>query len=201
MKRLTHRSISLPALAILLLTACDPPAEVAGEGAATRTGSGGRSAESFCDDFRGRDIDELIVPDGELCVLEGARVDGSIKVGTGSTLIATGVYVDGNIQSEGSALVDVATSTIEGSVQIKQGREADVFDSIIGGDLQLDDMSGFLAATDNVVGGNLQAVENTGGLLIRDNDIDGNLQCKQNRPAPVGSGNRAASKEDQCERL
>jgi hypothetical protein len=43
-------------------------------------------------------------------------------------------------------------------------------------------------------------VGNRGGLLIQDNSMLGNPQCKEYRPAPVGSGNTAASKEDQCAR-
>jgi hypothetical protein len=41
-------------------------------------------------------------------------------------------------------------------------------------------------------------MENLGGALLYTNRIVGNLQCKQNQPAPDGSGNIAALKEDQC---
>jgi hypothetical protein len=36
---------------------------------------------------------------------------------------------------------------------------------------------------------------------VMTNRMNGNLQCKENIPARPGSGNRAASKEDQCARL
>jgi hypothetical protein len=49
-----------------------------------------------------------------------------------------------------------------------------------------------------MVGGNLQAFANSGGVTVIGNLIKGNLQCKENLPPPVGGGNRASSKEDQC---
>jgi hypothetical protein len=49
--------------------------------------------------------------------------------------------------------------------------------------------------------GNIQLEDNTGGITLNSNVTNGNLQCKQNQPAPVGSGNRAALKEDQCQSL
>ena len=62
-------------------------------------------------------------------------------------------------------------------------------------------MAAALVANANRIGGNLQAVGNRGGMVLTDNRIDGNLQCKENRPAPSGGGNIAASKEDQCAAL
>ena len=58
-----------------------------------------------------------------------------------------------------------------------------------------------MVARDNTVLANLQAVSNTGGVVIKNNTISENLQCKQNNPQPVGGGNSAGDKEDQCARL
>lgn len=60
---------------------------------------------------------------------------------------------------------------------------------------------GPLLAAGNRVNGNLQAFGNRGGVSLIGNAINGNLQCKENVPAPTGSGNTAASKEDQCRLL
>ena len=40
-----------------------------------------------------------------------------------------------------------------------------------------------------------------GGLVIENNYITENLQCKENNPPPVGGGNKAGDKEDQCAAL
>ncbi|MCC6170156.1 MAG: hypothetical protein IT329_23255, partial [Caldilineaceae bacterium] len=138
------------------------------------------------------------MPDGQSCVLTGTQAQGTVQVGTGATLQADGVTVNGNIQAEGAAAVTVADATVGGSIQIKQGGAATVTGVQVTGDIQFDENSGALAAGGNQVGGNLQAFKNSGGLAINNNTIGGNLQCKENNPAPTGSGNQAASLEDQC---
>ncbi|WP_425258267.1 hypothetical protein ACPOLB_22465 [Rubrivivax sp. RP6-9] len=144
-------------------------------------------------------LDTVVVPDGAACELFGTRLVGSIKSGALSTVVAVDVAVNGDLQADGSALVVVeGASSFGGSVQIKQGGAATVLDASITGDLQLDAMAGSLLADGNRIGGSLQAVGNRGGLALFDNTMDGNLQCKENQPAPTGSGNVAASKEDQC---
>lgn len=147
-------------------------------------------------------LDNVFVPDGATCVLQRTRLNGSLVVGTGATLLATSVSINGNIQAEGANSVTVnGSSMIGGSVQIVQGGSASVDRARVNGDLFFDENRGAVAASRNIVGGNLQAFQNTGGVRLLNNRINGNLQCKENMPAPTGSGNIAASKEDQCARL
>jgi hypothetical protein len=147
-------------------------------------------------------LDNVVVPDGRSCTLNGTRVEGNIKVLTGATLSASGVRVDGNIQAEGARAVYVNPgSFVGGSVQIVQGGAARVDRVTIEGDLQFFENRKALRATRNRIDGNLQAVSNTGGLYIAQNLIEGSLQCKQNTPPPRGGGNIAGDKEDQCARL
>lgn len=149
-----------------------------------------------------RSLDNIVVPDGQVCTLNGTRANGTLKVGRGASLQANGVRINGNLQAEGALQVNVGSgSTFGGSVQIKQGGGASIANSRIKGDLQFDENVYPLAATDNLIGGNLQAVKNFGGLTIERNVIDSVLECKENSPAPVGGGNSASSKVDQCARL
>ena len=147
-----------------------------------------------------RTVDNLRVPDGASCTLNGTYVKGTIKVGTNAVLQANNVRVVGNVQAEEARKVVVArNSRIGGSVQIVQGGIAKVNDSRINGDILFDDNGGQNAANRNIVGGSVQAFQNTGGVRIFDNRIDGNLQCKENSPRPVGNGNVVhGNKEDQC---
>jgi hypothetical protein len=128
-------------------------------------------------------VDNLRVPQGGSCTLNGTRVKGTVKVERSATLSARGVRVIGNVQGEHARRVDVIQgSRVGGSVQVKQGGAATVLDSHVTGDVQ--------------------AFQNTGGVRIARNRIDGNLQCKENRPAPTGGGNVVqGNKEDQCSRL
>lgn len=148
-------------------------------------------------------VDNLRVPDGATCTLEGTTVKGTVKVESRATLRAFDIRVVGNVQAENARRVVVRSgSRVGGSVQIVQGGSARIVNNRIGGDILFDDQRRALVANRNVVGGNLQAFQNMGGLEIRKNRIDGNLQCKGNDPAPVGGGNIVeGSKEDQCRRL
>jgi hypothetical protein len=150
-----------------------------------------------------RTVDNLRVPSGESCTLEGTTVKGTIKVSRNARLEAINVKVIGNVQGENARNVIVrGGSRVGGSVQIVQGASARVAYSRVNGDILFDDQDGKLSAVKNKIGGNLQAFQNTGGLIIRANVIDGNLQCKENDPAPTGGNNKVGgNKEDQCKRL
>lgn len=156
--------------------------------------------ESVCTGFIGAQrFENLDVPAGAHCTLNGTHIDGNIKVGLNATLQANGVTVGGNIQAEGATAVTVNNnSTVGGSIQIKQGGSATVDHVQVTGDIQLEANSGALLVAQNRAGGNIQIVQNRGGAAITDNRINGNLQCKENTPAPTGGRNQAASFEDQC---
>jgi hypothetical protein len=147
-------------------------------------------------------LDNIFVPDGATCTLEGTRAQGNVVVGTGATLIARSIKINGNVQAEGATRVAISgTSSVGGSVQLVQGGSVSVQRAIINGSLQMESNNGPISAVRNTIGADLQAFQNTGGVKLTKNRIDGNLQCKSNSPAPVGSGNQAASKEDQCAAL
>ncbi len=145
---------------------------------------------------------EIEVPAGQVCVLQGTRVEGNLKLGAGSVLDARDITVIGSLQADGAASVLVAgTSSFTGSVQLKQGGAATLLGLRIGGDLQINEHAGAVLAEANRASGNVQVMANRGGVTLLDNRAGGNLQCKDNLPAPQGSGNTAASLEDQCRSL
>ena len=150
-------------------------------------------------------VDNLLVPSGATCTLNGTKVEGTVKVESGARLYAEGIRVIGNVQSEGFKVVSLkAGSRVGGSVQLENGRSGGlgrVASTKINGDLQFFSNSARMVARGNTILANLQAVSNTGGLVIENNDIAENLQCKQNNPPPTGGGNTAGDKEDQCARL
>jgi hypothetical protein len=146
-------------------------------------------------------VDNLRVPSGATCTLNGTFVKGTVLVQTSATLRASNIRVVGNVQAEGANQVTVTGSRIGGSVQIKQGGGATLLRNTVNADIQYDEMRRLLRTNGNVVGGNVQIVKNFGGVEVNNNRIDGALQCKENSPAPTGSGNTASSKEDQCSRL
>jgi len=169
----------------------------------------GAPAAVSADDFtcRGtigtRTLDNVKVPRGATCTLDGTRVEGNIIVARNATLYAYGVLVDGNVQADEASRVRVlARSRVKGDIQVEDGGNARVRNSRVGGNIQLKSNEGRLIVARNTVGGDVQAFSNTGGVRIAYNVIDGNLQCKSNDPRPTGGNNRVeGSKEDQCRRL
>ena len=150
-------------------------------------------------------VDNLRVPSGAACTLNGTKVEGTIKVENNAKLYANGVRVIGNIQSEGFQAITVREgSKVGGSVQLKNGQSngsGKVVSTRINGDQQFEANEARMVARNNTIFGNLQAVGNTGGLVISGNTIAENLQCKENNPPPTGGGNKAGDKEDQCAAL
>ena len=127
-------------------------------------------------------VDNLRVPQGATCRLNGTTVKGTIYVSSSATLVATSVRVVGNVQAEGHRSVTLSGSSIGGSVQLKQG--------------------GTAAVRSNRVTGDIQSFSNRGSQTISSNRVNGNLQCKSNVPAPTGGGNIVqGNKEDQCRNL
>ena len=148
-------------------------------------------------------VDNLRVPQGASCRLEGTRIKGTIKVERNATLVAVGVRVVGNVQAEEAKRVVVSGySRVNGSIQLDDGGSALIRRTTIGGSLQMKVNAGKLVAERNVIDADLQAFSNSGGVEITSNRIDGNLQCKSNDPRPTGGGNLVqGNKEDQCRRL
>jgi hypothetical protein len=173
------------------------PTTAAGGGQA-----GGGTSPGSCDGSIGAEtVENVEVPAGATCTLEGTTVTGNVRVRRDATLDARRVRVDGDVQGENARAVNVTmSSSVDGNIQVEQGGSSNV--TRIDGDLQWESQRGRMVADGNVIGGNLQAESNRGGLAITGNRIDGNLQCQSNTPAPTGGGNRVeGDKEGQCARL
>ncbi len=127
-------------------------------------------------------LDNVRVPQGATCRLDGTVVQGTIKIENNARLYATDVRIVGNIQGENHRRVEVRSSRVGGSIQIVQGENA--------------------LLRNNRVGQDVQSFENNGTQRFTLNHINGNLQCKENVPAPTGGGNTVGgNKEDQCANL
>src|SRR5919106_213769 len=101
----------------------------------------------------GTTVDNLRVPQGASCTLNGTTVKGTVKVERGATLIANGVRVIGNVQAENALNVVVRDgSRIGGSVQIVQGGRARVATSRVNGDILYDENRRALYVLRNEVG-------------------------------------------------
>jgi subtilisin family serine protease len=126
--------------------------------------------------------DNLLVPTGVTCTLEGARIKGTVKVEEGATLNASGLYVNGSIQAKKAVSVNVSNSSFQGSFEMEEGGSAQLYGTQIMGSAKF--------------------IKNEGSLTISHNTIGGNLQCKENKLMPTGGNNLVqGNKEDQCSNL
>jgi hypothetical protein len=148
-------------------------------------------------------FDNVRVPRGATCTLNGTTIKGTLKIEGGGTLKASSIRVVGNIQGEGHRSVTInGTTRVGGSIQLDQGGWFKIDSARVTGSIQVKSNSGSSRLNRNVVNGDIQVFSHRNGISITSNRIDGNLQCKGNRPAPTGGGNVVqGNKEDQCRRL
>jgi len=148
-------------------------------------------------------VDNVRVPSGKSCTLDGTSVKGTVKVERDATLKAKGVRVIGNIQAENHRLVVVnGGSTVGGSIQVDQGGAYKVVGVKVTGSIQAKSNNGDSLLRNNRVNADIQVISHRNGVEISTNRVDGNLQCKENNPAPIGGGNVVqGNKEDQCKNL
>lgn len=197
--------------------------EVRSAGVAASAQGHGGMARTDCRGVVGAEtVEKVVVPSGAHCVLQGTRVTGDVEVrADAAVLIEAGARVGGSVRSAGANRVLVAGSNIDGGVQadgtsyvlvadgsavrggilLRSGGVVRVADATVTGDIEFQHNRGLVEGVHTRTSGNFHVVGNRGGVVLLGNRIGANLECTENAPAPGGSGNAAASKEDQCSRL
>jgi hypothetical protein len=133
-------------------------------------------------------LDNVVVPDGATCTLNGTNVTGSIKVGTGSSLFTNAATVGGNVQgTDAPQTVIMLDTNIGQSVHIEQavgritiGNAGCAVDPIVGIDVHLANNHGLIALCYLSVGNNMILQGNTRTMGIFHNDIGNNLIVQEN---------------------
>lgn len=185
-------SVSVTVLSLFAFAACDgaTPVDLDPEasGALALDGGNDGSAASAqgtyadaCDGTLGAiDVDDVEVPDGATCILDGTRVDGNVIVGDGATLDVIGAHIEGNIQAEDTHEVRTGQRTfVGGNIQVKRQAVVWIDDTVIDGDLQVEEGGASLVVYGTVIGGNLQ-FQKAASAIVEDSWIDGDLQMQEN---------------------
>lgn len=156
----------------------------------------------------GRYADNVYVPSGRTCTLDGAYIDGNVKVGpSASVTVSSNSTITGNLQAEEASprSVIVNGGAVDGDIQVKYatGTVKIAAQTHVGGNIQVVESRSPIEITRAVVNGDVQVFKNSiGPIAISSNLISGNLQCKENNPVPTGSGNQVrGDAEDQCRNL
>ena len=133
-------------------------------------------------------VDEVRVPSGASCILDGTRVQGNVLVARDGSVSANGARIIGNIQAEDARRVATANgTTVGGSVQVKRRAVADVQNTTITGSLQIEEAGASLTANNVRIGGNLQVIK-AGAATIGATFVNGDLQLEENRGALASTG-------------
>jgi hypothetical protein len=141
----------------------------------------------------------------------GSSIGGDFEVKAefqGSFL--EGNVIDGDVQilesSPGRFSFDLLGNTIGGDLTFEKNTSGafptTIDGNTVGGGAQIaENRSNGLNVTNNDVAENLQVVKTLGPSEISANRVRENLKCAENVPTPIGSGNVAQKKEEQCAAL
>lgn len=207
-----RETVRLSPLLLVVLLACDSAAGIESDdgsfGSNVRDGSRGtaRCTGTIVDVT----VDNVVVPAGSSCVLEGTRVRGNVLVQQNASLRADGAdirgsiqadnadeviteddtFVGGSIQVKARADIRIEETTINGNLQVEgDGAELETNAVVIGGNLQLKQTEGG-RIEDTLVRGDVQLEENDGEVAAEDNSVDGNMQVFKNVGGVVLVANR-----------
>ena len=137
----------------------------------------------------------------------GSRIGGNFQV-TGET---QGSFLEGNVidgdlkfveSSPGTFSFDILENTIHGDLIFEKNTAgsfpATIDGNDVGGGMQLAENRTGMSVSNNAVGDNLLVLKTRGASEITGNRMRQNLKCAENMPQPVGAGNVAQKKEEQC---
>lgn len=137
--------------------------------------------------------DDIIVPVGGICTLQGATVDGNVKALEGAELYVIDSRVTGNIEGDEARIVHVLGGTVEGNIQIKDGTSSRAMGAMVvgttvtEGNIQIEKMRTGEILVDGaaVLKGDLQVVENHTSIRLHllNSPVAGNLQVSKNQGA------------------
>jgi hypothetical protein len=151
--------------------------------------------------------DNIVVPSGAECMLEGAQVSGNalaepdsmLFIGPGTNVrgsveakpgVHTGSFqatIGGNYTCDHCFFEDVVESLVGGNVDITGAADGDfIIDSEVGGNVHIEESSAGLFAfvvEGTTIGGDLKFEKNTGPTVIGENTVHGDLQIFDNNVA------------------
>jgi hypothetical protein len=150
---------------------------------------------------RGSINGDVIVEMQAAARLVRGNINGGI-IGLGARLVSVnGTTIAKDVIAEETANVVIGSGASIGKLEALRSGRVSMIGARVAGDVKLEENTGVITLESNSVAGNFEAYLNSGGATFNLNTVRGNMQCKENLPAPVGSGNTAASKEDQCAAL
>ena len=122
---------------------------------------------------------DLLVPTGESCSLEGTRITGNVTVQAGANLVIAGGTISGQVQVASNGYLDSADTSIDGQITLASGGYGAFLKNTSSGTVTLQPkgtatIDGFLFTENATVDGNV--VAGTGEVrLDQTSEVSGNL--------------------------
>jgi hypothetical protein len=137
--------------------------------------------------------DNVVVPSGSHCDLDGATVKGSVLVLPKASLRAIASHIVGNVQGDNSNFVClIFESTVGGNFSTKGGVTGGTtghdIGTVVRGNTSITENAGHTFIDAATVGGDILVAKNTGSIEVQFNKVGGNLQVEQNVPSAVHTG-------------
>ena len=160
--------------------------------------SGARAGDTLCVGMLTGAHDNVIVPSGAACTLQGAQVKGNVQIQSEGSLLANASMIGGNVEGGNVNFVLLQFETrVGGDLQIKGSNAGTISGhdilTFVGGDSQLEENAGTVFVDAATIGGDLEVKKNTGRLEIEFNLVGGNVKIEDNVVPPTGMsilGNR-----------
>jgi hypothetical protein len=122
---------------------------------------------------------DLLVPAGESCSLEGTKITGNVRVAAGANLVIAGGTVSGEVQVAADGYLDSVDTSIDGQITVVSGGYGAFLKNSASGTITLQPkgtatIEGFLFTENTTIDGNV--VAGTGEIrLDQMSEISGNL--------------------------
>lgn len=136
--------------------------------------------------------DNVVVPAGTFCELDGAQVTGNVKCdGCDYVRSVNGTTIGGNLEikrATGTSIID--ETTIGGNLDYVGSTVLDLENSSVGGSVKLEKNSGELEIEENTIAGNLDVRKNSFGafdeIQILETEVLGDVKVEKNRESVPG---------------
>lgn len=131
--------------------------------------------------------DQIVVPDGATCTLDGATVAKGVTAGTNSSLFTMNASIGGNVMTRGAYTVQIVDTSVGLNIDVtgtthltKIGDARCAVDPTIGHNVMVKSNSGPTAICSLDIGNNLALFDNTGSVGVFRNHVDNNLLVFRN---------------------
>ena len=125
-------------------------------------------------------VDAVTVPSGAICMLNGTRVRGDVRVRSGASLLTSAARIDGNVQADNALTVATRNATfVDGDIQVKRRATARLENSTINGNVQIEEAGASLVTSGTRIGGDVQVKKARASNLFF-TEVDGNIQLEDN---------------------